>query len=68
VEVRLELGTRSYAYDWRLSLREKTVRRLNRERDPEQRLRFRKKTTLAQEMLVEFHQLLPSGFQVYVLF
>ena len=68
VEVRLELGTRSYAYDWRLYLREKTVRRLNRERNPEQRLRFRKKTTLAQEMLVELHQLLPSGFQVYVLF
>ena len=44
------------------------MRRLNRERDPEQRLRFRKKTTLAQEMLVELHQLLPSGFQVYVLF
>ena len=47
VEVRLELGTRSYAYDWRLYLREKTVRRLNRQRSPEQRLRFRKKTTLA---------------------
>jgi hypothetical protein len=44
------------------------VRRLNRERDPEQRLRFRKKTTLAQEMLAELHQLLPAGFQVYVLF
>ena len=29
VEVRLELGLRSYAYDWRLYLREKTVRRLN---------------------------------------
>jgi hypothetical protein len=28
VEVRLALGTRSYAYDWRLYLREKTVRRL----------------------------------------
>jgi len=68
VEVRLELGTRSYAYDWRLYLREKTVRRLNRERDPEQRLRFRKKTTLAQAMLAELHQLLPAGFQVYVLF
>jgi hypothetical protein len=68
VEVRLELGLRSYAYDWRLYLREKTVRRLNRERSPEQRLRFRKKTTLAQEMLAELQQLLPSGFQVYVLF
>jgi hypothetical protein len=68
VEVRLELGTRSYAYDWRLYLREKTVRRLNRDRAAAQRLRFRKKTTLAQEMLTELHQLLPSGFQVYVLF
>ena len=53
VEVRFELGARSYAYDWRLSLREKTVRRLNRQRAPEQRLRFRKKTTLAQAMLAE---------------
>jgi Transposase DDE domain len=68
VEVRLALGTRSYAYDWRLYLREKTVRRLNRHRTPEQRLRFRKKTMLAQEMLAALQQLLPPGFQVYVLF
>ena len=68
VEVRLELGMRSYVYDWRLYLREKTVRRLNRERVPAQRLRFRKKTTLAREMLGELQQLLPPGFQVYVLF
>ena len=68
VEVRLALGARSYAYDWRLYLREKTVRRLNRERSPEPRLRFRKKTSLAQEMLAQLHALLPAGFQVYVLF
>jgi hypothetical protein len=68
VEVRLELGTQSYAYDWRLYLREKTVRRLNKQRVPEQRLRFRKKTTLAQEMLTELQQLLPPDLQVYVLF
>jgi hypothetical protein len=68
VEVRLALGARSYAYDWRLYLREKTVRRLNKQRVPEQRLHFRKKTTLAQEMLTELQQLLPSGLQVYVLF
>jgi hypothetical protein len=68
VEVRLALGARSYAYDWRLYLREKTVRRLNRDRVPEQRLHFRKKTTLAQVMLAELQQLLPPGFQVYVLF
>jgi hypothetical protein len=52
-EVRLELGARSSAYDWRLSLREKTVRRLKKPRVPEQRLHLRKKTTLAQEMLTE---------------
>ena len=68
VEVRLELGARSYAYDGRLYLREKTVRRLNKQRVPEQRLRFRKKTVLAQEMLTELQQLLPPGLQVYVLF
>ena len=68
VEVRLELGMRSYVYDWRLYLREKTVRRLNRERVPSQRLHFRKKTTLAREMLGELQQRLPAGFQVYVLF
>jgi Transposase DDE domain len=68
VEVRLELGTQSYAYDWRLYLREKTVRRLNKHRVPAQRLRFRKKTTLAQEMLTELQQLLPPDLQVYVLF
>jgi Transposase DDE domain len=68
VEVRLELGARSYAYDWRLYLREKTVRRLNQQRPPEQRLRFRKKTMLAQDMLKELQRLLPPGFHVYVLF
>src|SRR5262249_20690750 len=68
VEVRLALGPRSYAYDWRLYLREKTVRRLNKQRVPAQRLHFRKKTTLAQEMLTELQQLLPPDLQVYVLF
>src|SRR5262249_56178666 len=41
LEVRLQLGARSYAYDWRLSLREKTVRSLNRPPTPEHRLRLR---------------------------
>jgi hypothetical protein len=68
IEVRLQLGARSYAYDWRLYLREKTVRSLNRHRAPEQRLRFRKKTSLARDMLAGLQQLLPAGFQVYVLF
>jgi Transposase DDE domain len=68
IEVRLQLGVRAYAYDWRLYLREKTVRGLNRHRAREQRLRFRKKTSLARDMLAGLPQLLPAGFQVYVLF
>jgi hypothetical protein len=68
VEVRLQLGARSYAYDWRLYLRAKTVRQLNRHRAPEQRVRFRKKTTLARDMLAGLQHLLPAGFRVYVLF
>jgi hypothetical protein len=68
LEVRLQLGARSYAYDWRLYLREKTVRRLNRQRAPEHRLHFRKKTSLARDLLEGLQQLLPAGFQVYVLF
>jgi Transposase DDE domain len=68
LEVRLPLGTRSYAYDWRLYLREKTVRRLNRPRAPEHRLHFRKKTSLARDMLEGLQLLLPAEFQVYVLF
>jgi len=68
LEVRLQLGARSYAYDWRLYLREKTVRQLNRQRMPEQRLHFRKKTSRARDMLEGLQQLVPAGFQVYVLF
>src|SRR5438552_2187745 len=68
VEVRLALGERAYAYDWRLYLRETTVRRRNRHRAPAQRLRLRKQTIFAHEMLAEFQRLLPSGFQVYGLF
>ena len=68
LEVRLQLGARSYAYDWRLYLRAKTVRRLNRQRAPEHRRHFRKKTSLARDMLEGLQQLFPAGFQVYVLF
>ena len=51
------------ADDWRLSLREKTVRRLNRQRTPEHRLHVRKKISLARDMLEGFQQLFPAGFQ-----
>lgn len=70
VAVRVQLGEMEYALDERLYLREKKVRRLNRQRKKEgkPRLRFRKKGSLAQEMLAELRALLPEGFNIYVLF
>jgi len=67
LEVRSQLGARSDASAWRLSLREKTVRRLNRQRAPEHRLHFRQQTSLARDMLEGLQQLFPAGFQVSVL-
>jgi len=68
IESRLQLGKMEYVFDWRLYLREKTVRKLNRGRVKEKRIRFRKKTNLALDMLKELDNLLPEGFQVYILF
>jgi Transposase DDE domain len=44
------------------------VRRLNRQRMPEHRLPLRKPSSLARDRLEGLQQLLPAGFQVYVLF
>ena len=68
LEVRLHRGARAYADDWRLSLREKTVRGLHRHRAPEQRLRFWKKTSLARARLAGLQPRLPAGCQVSGLF
>lgn len=70
VTVRVQIGEMEYAFDERLYLKEKTVRRLNRQRKKanQVRLRFRKKGSLAQEMLKELKALLPKGLKVYVLF
>jgi hypothetical protein len=68
VSCRIQCGRFSYTFGWRLYLRERTVRRLNRERAKEQRLRFRTKNALAQEMLKDLKRHLPKGYKVYVLF
>lgn len=68
VEVHIQLGPLGFLFDTRLYLREKTIRQLNRQRAPQQRLPFRSKYALAREMLLELQQLLPKGYQVYVLF
>jgi len=54
--------------DLRLDLRDKTVRRLNRHRPPEQRLHFRSKFRLAWEILEALKPLLPEGWVIYVQF
>lgn len=68
VEVHLQLGPIGCTFDLRLYQREKTVRRLNRQRNAEHRLHYRSKYALARAMLVELQALLPKGYPVYVLF
>ncbi len=68
VTLRLQIGSYSYTFAWRLYMREKTVRRLNRRRPKEKRLHFKSKYRLAREMLEELRALLPEGYTVYVLF
>jgi hypothetical protein len=68
VEVRLQLGEHAYVFDWALYVREKTVRRLNRKRAKNQRLRFRSKYNLVRAILVKLKMLLPPELVVYVLF
>ena len=68
VEVHVQIGPFGFLFDTRLYLREKTVRRLNRQRSSGERLHFRTKYALARQMLVELAALLPKGHKVYVLF
>jgi len=64
----VRIGSLTVTVDLRLYLREKTVRRLNRGRAPEQRLPFRSKNTLARLMLAALRPLLPAGWGIYVQF
>lgn len=68
VEVHLQIGPFGFLYDTHLFLREKTVRRLNRERPAEKRLHYRSKYALAREILMELATFLPKDHKVYVLF
>ena len=68
LECTLRVGDLTATVDLRLYLRDKTVRRLNRHRSPEHRLRFRSKFHLAREILESLKPLLPAGWTVYVQF
>jgi hypothetical protein len=67
VVLRLHWGAYHFPLSWRLYLRQSTVRRLNRRRQAN-RLRYRSKLQLAQQMLQQIPSRLPQGNAVYVLF
>ena len=64
----VRVGLLEFTYDIRIYLRERTVRRLNRQRPKEQRLHFLSKTHLAQRILRTLEPLLPKGRRIYVHF
>jgi hypothetical protein len=68
LECTLRAGDLTATVDLRLYLRDKTVRRLNRHRPPEHRLRFRSKFHLARAILEALKPLLPAGWTVHVQF
>jgi hypothetical protein len=68
VESHVQMGLLGFTFDTQLYLREKTVRKLNRQRQPGKRLRFRSKYRIARAMLVEMAAILPQGYPMYVTF
>lgn len=62
----LQVGTLVATVDVRLYLRERTVRRINRRRPRERRIRFYSKNHLAEAMLRALQPLLPTGWQIYL--
>jgi hypothetical protein len=65
---RIQIGFIQFTVNWRLYLREKTVRQINKGRARAERVQYVGKTDLALEMLAELQALLPADFKVYVLF
>jgi hypothetical protein len=68
LEANLRIGKMVFTVDLRLYLREKTIRRLNRQRKAGQRIPFRSKNSLAKSILEALHPLLPTGWVVFVQF
>jgi hypothetical protein len=61
------IGGVAITFDVRIYLREKTVRRINRPRRPDDRIGFLSKMHLARTMLQALRPLLPDDVPVYVL-
>ncbi|MEW6609820.1 MAG: transposase [bacterium] len=64
----IKVGDISFPFNWKLYLREKTVRRINKNRTKKRKIRFHSKMALAKMMLEELSHMLPEGTRVYVLF
>jgi hypothetical protein len=61
-------GDWSFTFTVRLYLRKRTVRRINRHRPPERRVRFICKYRLARQILEDCRRLIPQDVVVYVQF
>jgi hypothetical protein len=68
VMLRLTVGEVSFTIDMQLYLRASTMRRLNKEREPDNRLTFPSKIDIAQQMLEAVAPFVPADCRVYVLF
>ena len=64
----VQVGPIIITVDLRVYLRQKTVRRINRQRPAGQRVPFRSKNRLARSILADLRPLLPKGWTVYVQF
>jgi hypothetical protein len=65
---RIQIGFIAFTVNWRLYLREQTVKQLNKGRVKADRLVFQSKLDLAQAMLTDLRPYLPETWTVYVLF
>jgi hypothetical protein len=65
---RVQIGALAFTVNWRVYLREATVKRLNKGRAKADRLVYRSKVELAQELLTELAAYLPTDWKTYVLF
>lgn len=66
ITLHIQCGHRSVPINWRIYLKAKTVRRVNRQL--KEKIPFKTKMVLAMEMLQEIEPLLPEGYGVYILF
>jgi hypothetical protein len=64
----MRVGDHAATVDLQLYLREKMVRKLNRQRRKGQRIHFRSKYRIARQMLVDLLPLLPKGWRVRLQF